>query len=115
LGEITITEKQAKAVEVKARTQLSPYLEKCCLLVSANASYERTAQDIPVLTGMKVSRGSQQRLVHRQRFELPLVEGKVEEMSIDGGKVRIRTPEGEICRWQDYKAVNLHQHYREAF
>lgn len=114
LGEITITENQAKVLEVKACTQLSPYLEKCCLLVSANASYERTAQDIPVLTGMKVSRGSQQRLVHRQTFELPVVEDTVEEMSIDGGKVRIRTPEGEICR-QDYKAVNLHQHYREAF
>lgn len=101
-------------LEVKARTQLSPYLEKCCLLVSANASYERSAQDISVVTGMAVSRGSQQRLVHRQTFELADVEGAVEEMSIDGGKVRIRTPKGEICR-QDYKAVNLHGHCREAF
>jgi hypothetical protein len=83
--------------------------------VSANASYERAAQDLPVLTGMEVSRGTQQRLVHRQTFELPVVEGAVEEMSIDGGKVRIRTPKGEICRWQDYKAVNLHGHCREAF
>ncbi len=85
------------------------------MLVSANASYERSAQDIPVLTGMKVSRGTQQRLVHRQTFELTIVEETIEEMSIDGGKVRIRTPKGEICRWQDYKAVNLHGHCREAF
>jgi hypothetical protein len=35
LGEITITENQAKALEVKARTQLSPYLEKCCVDLSA--------------------------------------------------------------------------------
>lgn len=69
--------------------------------MSANASYERSAQDIPVLTGMEVSRGTQQRLVHRQTFELPGVESAVEEMSIDGGKVRIRRPKGEICRWQD--------------
>ncbi len=69
--------------------------------MSANASYERTAQDIPVLTGVNVSRGTQQRLVHRQTFELPVVEEAVEEVSIDGGKVRIRTPKGEICRWQD--------------
>jgi len=81
-----MTEKQAKALEVKARTQLSPYLEKCCLLVSANASYERTRQDILVLTGLKVSRGTQQRLVHRQTFELPIVEDTVEEVSIDGEK-----------------------------
>ena len=85
------------------------------MLVSANASYERSAQDIPVLTGMEVSRGTQQRLVHRQTFELPVVESAVEEMSIDGGKVRIRTPTGEICRWQDYKGVNLHEHCLEAF
>lgn len=64
---------------------------------------------------MEVSRGTQQRLVHRQTFELPVVEGTAEEMSIDGGKVRLRTPLGEICRWQDYKAVNLHGHCREAF
>lgn len=39
----------------------------------------------------------------------------MEEMSINGGKVRIRTPTGEICRWQDYKGVNLHEHCLEAF
>ncbi len=94
---------------------MSPCLEKCCLLVSANVSYERSAQDIPLLTGMTISRGTQQRLVQRQTFELPTVEANVEEISIDGGKVRIRTPKGEICRWQDYKAVNLHGHGCEAF
>jgi len=39
----------------------------------------------------------------------------IEESSIDGGKVRVRTPKGEICRWQDYKAINLHGHCQEAF
>ena len=68
-----------------------------------------------MLTGMAVSRGTQQRLVQRQTFELPVAEKDVEEVSIDGGKVRIRTPKGEICRWQDYKAVNLHGHSCEAF
>lgn len=83
--------------------------------MSANVSYERCAQDIPVLTGMAVSRGTQQRLVHRQTFQLPGVEEAIEEISIDGGKVRLRTPKGESCRWQDYKAVNLHGHRCEAF
>uniref|UniRef100_B8HZ51 ISKra4 family transposase n=1 Tax=Cyanothece sp. (strain PCC 7425 / ATCC 29141) TaxID=395961 RepID=B8HZ51_CYAP4 len=94
---------------------MSPYLEKCCLLVSANVSYERAVEDVTVLTGMAVSRGTQQRLVQRHPFKLPRAEDSVEEISVDGGKVRIRTPKGEICRWQDYKAVNLHGHYCEAF
>jgi len=64
---------------------------------------------------MAVSRGTQQRLVQRQSFELPIADGEVEEVSIDGGKARVRTPKGEICRWQDYKAVNLHGHACEAF
>lgn len=115
LGEISISENQATVLQVKARTQLSPYLEKCCLLLSATGSYQRCAEDIPVLTGMAVSRGTQQRLVHRQTFELPIVEEPVEELSMDGGKVRLRTPKGESCRWQDYKAVNLHGHCCEAF
>jgi hypothetical protein len=83
--------------------------------VSANLSYERTAQELPVLTGMGISRGTQQRLVHRQDFKLPQVKQPIAEMSIDGGKVRLRTPRGEACRWQDYKAVNLHEHCQEAF
>lgn len=85
------------------------------MLVSANVSYDHATQDIAVLTGMAVSRGTQQRLVQRQTFELPITQNSVEEISMDGGKVRIRTPKREICRWQDYKAVNLHGNYREAF
>lgn len=85
------------------------------MLVSANVSYQRCAHDIVVLTGMEVSRGTQQRLVQRQSFELPTAATGIEEISIDGGKARIRTPKGEICRWQDYKAVNLHGHSCEAF
>jgi len=85
------------------------------LLVSANESYERAAEDIQVLTGIKVSHSTQQRLVHRQIFELPQVEESVEEMSIDGGKVRLRTPQGQPSEWRDYKAVNLHESWVAAF
>lgn len=94
---------------VKAYTRWSPYLEKCCLLVSANASYERAAEDMAVLTGVRVSGSSQQRLVHRQDFEPVSVDCGVKEMSIDGGKVRLRTAKGAPSEWRDYKAVNLHQ------
>ena len=47
---------------------------------------------------MEVSRGSQHRLIHRQTFELPIEQDethRVEEISIDGGKARIRTPLGQ--------------------
>ena len=110
-----MSEKQAQILEVKAYTRWSPYLEQCCLLVSANESYERAAEDIEVLTGVKVSHSTQQRLVHRQTFELPQVEATVEEMSVDGGKVRLRTPLGQPSEWRDYKGVNLHEHCVAAF
>ncbi|NJL02086.1 MAG: hypothetical protein HC910_16555 [Spirulinaceae cyanobacterium SM2_1_0] len=29
-------------------------------------------------------------------------------MSVDGGKVRLRTPSPGACEWRDYKAVRLH-------
>lgn len=110
-----MSEKQAQILELKAYTRWSPYLEQCCLLVSANESYERAAEDIEVLTGVKVSHSSQQRLVHRQTFELPPVEEAIEEMSVDGGKVRLRTPQGQPSEWRDYKGVNLHEHCVAAF
>lgn len=112
---MSVSEKQAQKLDVKAYSQQSPYLEKCCLLLSANESYERAAQDLQVLTGMTVSHSTQQRLVHRQSFDLPQVAQTVEEMSVDGGKVRLRTPTGEPSEWRDYKAMNLHQHCVSAF
>ncbi len=77
--------------------------------MSANESYQRAAEDIEILTGVAVSHSTQQRLVHRQTFELPQVEPTVKEISIDGGKVRLRTPEGEPSEWRDYKGVVLHE------
>lgn len=110
-----MSEKQAQILEVKAYTRWSPYLERCCLLVSANESYARTTEDIEVLTGVKVSHSTQQQLVHRHTFELPQVEARVEEMSVDGGKVRLRTPTGQPSQWRDYKGVNLHESCVAAF
>lgn len=102
-----MTEKQAEQLQVKPHGQISEYLEKCCLLVSSNNFYRRTAEDLARLTGMKISHSTQQRLVHRQPFSA--IEGNepIDTISIDGGKVRIRTPKGEQSAWNDYKAVTL--------
>jgi hypothetical protein len=79
-------------------------------------SYENAAQDIARYTGMKVSGKTQQRLVHRYRFEDGECEFKVEEISVDGGKVRLRTEKkGEACIWRDYKAVCLQTQARMAW
>lgn len=82
-------------------------LERCCLRVSANVSYQRTAEDIELLTGMRVSAKTQQRLVHRQSFETPPLAEAVEEVSIDGGTVRLIVEPGEEPQWKQYKAVHL--------
>ncbi|MBO1351316.1 MAG: hypothetical protein EBE86_029925 [Hormoscilla sp. GUM202] len=80
MGKISITSKQAAYFEVKPYSQWSPYLEKCCLLLSANSSYEHASEDLKVLTGISVSRGTQQRLVQRHDFEFPTVSEAIEEI-----------------------------------
>ncbi len=45
---------------------------------------------------------------YRQNFELPQVESTVEELSVDGGNIRVRTPPGQPCDWKGYKATCLH-------
>jgi len=112
---LSLSEQQGRRLGLKAQSQWSPHLERCCLLLSANESYENAAQDIAVLTGLSVSKSTQQRLVHRQDFPSEAVDGGVKEMSIDGGKVRLRTPQGHPSEWRDYKAVNLHQCCVAAF
>lgn len=55
LGELPITSGQAQKLAVQGHSQLSPYLEACCLRLSANVSYQRAAEDIEYFTGMQVS------------------------------------------------------------
>ncbi|MBC6478235.1 MAG: ISKra4 family transposase [Hormoscilla sp. GM7CHS1pb] len=115
VGELKLTSQQAQYFEVKAYSQWSPYLEKCCLELSGNSSYEQSARQIKLLTGMKVSRGTQQRLVQRYEFSSGQVSHPVQALSLDGGKVRLRTELGEPCQWRDYKAVNLNGEWVGAY
>jgi hypothetical protein len=58
---------------------------------------------------MEVSAKTQQRLVHGYQFPEAVCAESVSEISIDGGKVRLRTAnEGESCVWRDYKEVCIH-------
>ena len=115
LGQLTITKDQADILKVKSHTQISPYLEKCCLVISANVSYKNAAKDVKTLTGIYVPAKTQQRLVHRQKFELPLGKNPIKELSVDGRKIRLRTPKGEKCIWRDYKGIRLHEQVTQGF
>ena len=109
MGKLEITSRQAEKLAVLPYRQLSPHLENCCLRLSANVSYEQAEQDMAYLTGIRIPAKTQQRLVHRQRFALPSIEQCIEELCVDGGKVRLRTPLGEACEWRDYKAIATNQ------
>ena len=90
-------------------------MEKCCLILSANVSYQNASKDLKVLTGIYVSANTQQRLVHRRKFPLPKSQQEIQELSVDGGKIRLRTPDGEPCIWRDYKGIRIHEQVTEAF
>ena len=92
---------------------MSPQLEANCLLLSANVSYENAARDLQRLTGVYVDHSTQQRLVHRQEFAELEVGETVTELSIDGGKARLRTEKGKASEWRDYKAVTLNKYIGE--
>ncbi len=79
-------------------------------------SYENAAKDVEVYTGIKVSAKTQQRIVHRYQFPQLVEEKKLQEISLDGGKVRLRTEiKGESCVWKDYKAICVNQQNRQAW
>jgi hypothetical protein len=109
LGTLTLTSEQAKQLGVGKGCQLSPYLEMCCLRISANVSYAHAAEDVALLTGVRVSPKTQQRLVQRQSFAQPTVQpaDAVSQVSLDGGQMRFVTPKGEPSQWKQYKAVRL--------
>lgn len=104
MGDLVLTTQQAQRLSVGAHRQLSPHLENCCLRLSANVSYAQAEDDVCYLTGIRVPAKTQQRAVHAQDFCPPTAD-ELSELSVDGGKVRLRTPVGEPCQWKDYKAV----------
>lgn len=99
-----LTRAQAERLSVEPYRQISPHLEHCCLRISANVSYAQACEDVRYLTGMRVPAKTQQRLVQSHDYAQPEL-SELEEVGVDGGKVRLRTPVGEPCQWKDYKAV----------
>lgn len=77
--------------------------------LSANLSYAQAAKDLAYLTGIVVPAKSQQRLVHQQDFAMPRVDCPIQELSVDGGKIRLRTELHQASEWRDYKAVATEQ------
>ena len=83
-------------------------MEKNCLLLSGNESFQDGEKDIEALTGIKVSHSTLQRLVYRQEFEEPTARQGVSEISIDGGKVCLRSQiKGVESYWRDLHCCAL--------
>ena len=114
MGSIPITEKQALRLELPSHSRISPLLEKCCLRLSANESYQDAAAEIEALTGMKVGHSTLHRRVQLKELPLPDAKQAVTEVSVDGGKVRIRSDEVKGSHWLEYKAVRLQGIYYNA-
>ena len=100
---------QGEALGFEKGHLVSPYLQLCCLRVSANVSYANAEADVTVLTGIRVSANTQQRLVQGYEFPEAKADSPIQEACVDGGKVRIRTQLGDPCLWRDYKAVATEQ------
>jgi hypothetical protein len=115
VGALPIHQKQAEQLKVKTHSRLSGLLEKACLQLSAKESFQAAEADIEMLTGIAIGHSTQQRLVQRQNFEFPVAKQGVAEVSIDGGKVRLRNLKGSQSAWRDYKAVRLGGIYYGGF
>ena len=115
MGSLSITQKQARRLGLESYQRQSPLLERCCLIVAANSSYQDGENDLKILTGISVSHSSLQRKVQRHSLDFPDVKQKLTEVSLDGGKVRIRSKKGEKCYWKEYKTARLQGIYYGAF
>lgn len=115
VGELQLRQSQAEQLGVKRYSRISGLLEKSCWRLSANESLQNAEGDVAALTGIEVGHSTQQRLVGRQSFELPEAKQGVREVSIDGGKVRLRDLKDAESAWRDYKAVRLEGLYYGAF
>jgi len=79
------------------------------LLLASNESFANAEQDLELLTGVRVPHSTQHRLLEKCQFSCAQASTPIEELSLDGGNVRIRTPQGQESQWKNYKAIQLHQ------
>jgi len=112
---LTITSQQAQRLHFPPHSRCSPLLQKCCLLLTANESYQRAEVDLYTLTGIAVSHSTLQRLVHRQEWADPQLPEPLQTLNLDGGMIRLRTPLGQPCEWREYKAIHAEAHSQMAF
>jgi hypothetical protein len=106
---------QLERLGIEKYQRLSPLMEKHCLRLSANESYQGAEKELEALIGVKVSHSTCQRLVQRTIVEQPTAKQKVTQISIDGGNVRVRTEaKGEGCQWLGYKSARVEGIYYGA-
>lgn len=96
--------------------RFSPLLEKCCLLLVANESFQDAENDLKILTGIEVGHSTHHRQVKKVDLSPPNVRQKLTEVCLDGGKVRLRSIEkGKPAYWKEYKTGRLQGIYYGAF
>ena len=101
---------------IEPYTRHSPLLEKCCLLLSANESYQNAENDLLLLTGLKVGHSTYQRKVQKIESPLPEVKQKLKQVSLDGGLIRLRGENpSEKSYSKEYKTARLQGIYYGAF
>jgi len=66
-------------------------------------------KDLEILTGIRVPHSTQHHLGLNHEIELTKIVKRGEELSVDGGTVRIRTPLGKESEWKQYKAIKIHE------
>ena len=96
------------------RSRVSPLLDKCLLRICANAGYQRAEQDVKALMGVAVGHSSLHRYVNKQELEMPVILDKIEGISIDGGKIRLRGKKGEKSYFRDYKIARINSQWYGA-
>ncbi len=113
MGVVEIGSHQARRLGVRAHRPWSPVIEKCSLRTCAQLSYGEAEAQIRMLMGVSIGHSSLHRLVNQT--PLPASEGDTvsNQVSIDGGKIRLRHESGGV--WQDYKAVSLSDGRCDAF
>ena len=76
--------------------------------MSANEAYQKASQEVEALTGISISHSTLQRLVNRSEMNWPEARQTVLDVSVDGGKVRVRTEQrGQESQWLEYKSARI--------
>ena len=109
IGNFKASRRELKKLKFEQKSSISPALEKACLILASNESFEYAEKDLESLTGIFIGKSTIYKIALKEETEEYEPEEEVHEICLDGGSMPMRTGE-----FQQFKTSRVNKRWHFA-